>query len=101
MDSRTGAPPTLPSPAVDDEKRPSVWPHRLSSALFVMVCLELGMVLMLLPWTTLWSSNSLLEGHILLRRFLLDYFVRGAISGVGLLDLFVGVWEAVHYRDPK
>jgi hypothetical protein len=27
-------------------------------------------------------------------------FVRGAISGIGIIDLWIGIWEAVHYRDP-
>src|SRR5215471_12229411 len=80
--------------ATEPEGHRSVWPSRISTGLLVMV-------LMLLPWTTLWSTNSLLDGHMLLRRWLMNYFVRGVISGIGLMDLFVGISEAVHYRDPK
>jgi hypothetical protein len=28
-------------------------------------------------------------------------FVKGVISGVGLIDIWIGIWEAVHYRDQR
>jgi hypothetical protein len=28
-------------------------------------------------------------------------FVRGAISGLGVLDLWLGISEAIHYRDRR
>jgi hypothetical protein len=26
--------------------------------------------------------------------------VRGVITGIGLVDVWIGIWEAVHYKDP-
>jgi hypothetical protein len=34
-----------------------------------------------------------------LRQFILSGFVRGLASGVGLLDLWLGFWEAIHYHE--
>jgi hypothetical protein len=77
-----------------------LWLQRLWVVLFVVLCIELGLVLVVVPWTPAWHQNSLLSffgsGT---RNFLLHPFVRGAISGVGLLDLWIGIGEAVNYRE--
>ena len=80
--------------------RASTWVHRLSLVIFVIFCIELGMLLCVLPWTRVWTENSLLGAHPSWGAILQDNFVRGVISGLGLIDVWIGVWEAVHYRDP-
>ena len=87
-----------PSPA--KVSRASVWLHRLSLVIFVIFCIELGMLLTVLPWTRVWTDNSLLASHPSWRVFLQDNFVRGVVTGFGLVDVWIGIWEAVHYRDP-
>lgn len=57
------------------------------------------MLLAVLPWTRLWTDNSILIGMPKLRAFLEINFVRGAVTGIGLLDIWLGIWEAVHFRD--
>jgi len=82
--------------------RPSaLWLQRISLVIFAILCVELGMLLVVLPWTRIWTENSLLSSHSGLRRFLHQGFVRGAISGLGLVDIWLGVWEAVQYREPR
>lgn len=78
-----------------------VWLQRIFVIVYVLFCLELGIVMVALPWTPLWSNNSLLVHWPALRHFLELGFVRGAISGLGFLDLWLGIYEAVHYRDRK
>ena len=80
--------------------RTTVWLHRLSLVIFVVFCIELGMLLTVLPWTPVWVNNGLLAAHPLLKSILEGNFVRGIISGVGLVDIWIGIWEAVHYSDP-
>jgi hypothetical protein len=80
--------------------RTTIWLHRLSLVIFVIFCIELGMLLSVLPWTRLWTNNSLLAAHPAWRAFLQDNFVRGVITGLGLIDIWIGIGEAVHYRDP-
>ncbi len=80
--------------------RATVWLHRVFLVIFVMFCIELGMLLVALPWTRVWTDNSLLALHPALRSVLQDNFARGVVSGFGLIDIWIGIWEAVHYRDP-
>ena len=87
-------------PAEPKVSRTAVWLHRLSLVIFVIFCIELGMLLAVLPWTRVWTDNSLVAAHPGWRAFLQDNFVRGVITGIGLVDVWIGIWEAVHYRDP-
>jgi len=66
---------------------------------FVVFCIWIGMLLAVLPWTDAWTQNNILMRHPSLRSFFAMYFVRGAASGLGLIDVWVGVWQAVHYRE--
>src|SRR3982751_2150448 len=77
-----------------------VWSHRLSLVVLVVFCIELGMLLAILPWTTVWNQNSFLVAHPGLRSLVQNNFVRGIATGIGLVDIWIGIWEAVHYRDP-
>jgi hypothetical protein len=36
-----------------------------------------------------------------LREFVANGFVRGMCSGLGVLDIWIGFWEAVHYHEDK
>lgn len=77
-----------------------VWLHRLSLVVFVVFCIELGMLLAILPWTTVWNQNSFLAAHPAVKSVMQSNFVRGLATGFGLVDIWIGIWEAVHYRDP-
>jgi hypothetical protein len=77
-----------------------IWLHRLSLFTFVLFCVVVGMALVVMPWTPQWTENGLLAPWPALRGFLRQDFVRGIVSGLGLLDLWFGIWEAIHYREP-
>ena len=89
-----------PQPAAPPVPRFVVWSHRLSLVVLVVFCIELGMLLAILPWTTVWNQNSFLIAYPSLRAFMQNNFVRGIATGRGLVDIWIGIWEAVHYRDP-
>jgi len=76
-----------------------LWMRRLSLVVFVAFCIELGMLLVVLPWTRLWADNSLVAGHPTLRAFVQQNFVRGCVSGFGLIDIWLGISEAMHYKE--
>lgn len=76
-----------------------VWAQRLKLVVFVLFCIELGMLLAVLPWTRVWSENSLLAAYPTVRAVLQFEFVRGAVTGLGLVDIWLGIREAVNYRD--
>jgi hypothetical protein len=77
-----------------------IWSHRLSLVVLVVFCIELGMLLAILPWTMVWNQNSFLAVHPALKAIAQNNFVRGLATGLGLVDIWIGIWEAVHYRDP-
>ena len=74
--------------------------HRLSMVIFVAFCVELGMLLIVLPWTRLWTDNSLLAASPAWHTLAQDNFIRGVVSGLGLVDVWLGIRAAMGYRDP-
>jgi len=91
--------PVLVMPPPQSPKPRSLWVRRLWLIVFVLFCLEVGIILTVLPWTRIWTENSLLLGHPQLREFLMQNFVRGVVSGLGLIDVWMGIAEAVRYRE--
>jgi hypothetical protein len=98
-----------PDPTVDDspvneaqlvKRTAPVWLQRLSLFVLVLFCVYLGVLVMVLPWwTRIWDRNEFILARPWLAMVLHNGAVRGMISGLGLLDIWIGVSEAVHYRD--
>jgi hypothetical protein len=78
-----------------------LWLHRVSVFLFVLISAVAGVLLVILPWTPEWTDNSLLLMFPDLRTFVSSGFFRGLCSGLGLLDIWIGFWEALHYHENK
>jgi hypothetical protein len=76
-----------------------LWLHRITVLLFVFVCAAAGVLLIILPWSPQWTDNRLLLGNPTLQMAVGNGFVRGLVSGLGVLDIWIGFWEAVHYRE--
>ena len=81
--------------------RAETWLNRVFVAVYVLVCVQAGIMLVILPWTRIWSENYLLLRNLSLRELALHDFVRGLISGLGLVNIWVGIWEGVHYREDQ
>ncbi len=79
----------------------AIWIDRIGLVIKVVFYIELGMLLAVLPWTRVWTDNSLIVAYPKFRAFLQQNFIRGLVTGLGLVDIWIGIWEAVHYRDPK
>jgi len=98
---------TLQSPAPDEDSgqrgsppsHPPVWAQRLLLVVEVAIAVWAGMLVMVLPWTRLWTENPLLAAWPTVKFILGQNFVRGMISGVGMVDVWMGISDAVHYRD--
>lgn len=78
-----------------------LWARRLGLLVFVLICLELGIALVVLPWTHIWTDNNLLLDYPTVRFWAANTFVRGAFSGLGLVDIWLGIWEVVRYRETR
>jgi hypothetical protein len=84
---------------------------RLSVIFYIILCLEIGIVLALLPWIpqgTLglsdWGNNYFLlyaarkTGLYQLQTVVASGWVRGAVTGVGILNLGIAFWEIFHFK---
>ena len=78
-----------------------LWLMRIWVVIRVAFFVELGMVLVVLPWTRAWTENSFLLAYPSARFFLQNHFVRGLISGLGFLDVGFGISEALRYKEPS
>jgi hypothetical protein len=78
-----------------------LWLHRISVFLFVLISAVAGVLLIILPWTPEWTDNYLLLSYPSLRTLVANGFFRGLCSGLGLLDIWIGFWEALHYHEHK
>jgi hypothetical protein len=79
--------------------RAQLWMHRISVFLFVLISAVAGVLLIILPWTPEWTDNYLLLSYPGLRDIVSNGFFRGICSGLGLLDIWIGFWEALHYHE--
>jgi len=72
--------------------------NRLLAVAFILFCFEIGLFLVFVPWSRLWMDNVLLTYSFPLQRFLLNNFVRGAVSGLGVVDVILGLSELDRFR---
>jgi hypothetical protein len=65
--------------------------HRLRNLLWLLILFELGVVLLFLPWLQVWESNYFLGQYPALRPYMLHPSLRGAITGLGALDIVLAI----------
>jgi hypothetical protein len=61
--------------------------------LFVALLLEAGLLLILIPWSTFWDRNYFGEVVPSLHAVLTNNFVRGGVSGLGLVNVLAALGE--------
>lgn len=81
--------------------------ERLTVIFFIILCVLLGVYLILSPWDTLfgnWSENYLLAfvsdktGLPGIQRTVSSNWFRGAVTGLGVVNLLIAFWEAFHFK---
>ena len=77
------------------------WAHKLGIILFVIVCFEVGVFLLVFPWTQQWDGNSLASLLPGLRDYWTSSYFRGAWSGLGLLNIYISIGELMRLRRPS
>jgi len=63
----------------------------VAALLSIVSSLLVGLVLTVAPWTSVWESNWLLQLWAGLRSIVTSGFARGAVTGLGLVNLVVAV----------
>lgn len=54
---------------------------------------EAGLVLLLVPWSGFWEQNYFVQAWPALESIITNNFVRGAVSGLGLVNMLAGLAE--------
>lgn len=57
----------------------------------LLIWLTLGLALILIPWSDLWETNYFFYQYPLLGLFLKNPFLRGAISGLGFMNVVLSL----------
>lgn len=78
----------------------------LTAFLFIFYCVEVGTFLVMLPWSPYWDRLAISLPMVELQVALLRPWVRGAVSGFGLLHLVWGAhdldaWLVARRRRPS
>ena len=69
----------------------------MAALLSILISFLVGAVLVLAPWTALWDSNWLLQLVPGARGLVLSAFTRGAVTGLGLVNLVLALQD-LHAR---
>ncbi len=81
--------------------------ERLTVIFFIVLCFLLGVYLILAPWDTLfgpWGENYLLvfltdkAGAPVIARAVASNWFRGAVTGLGVVNLLIAFWEIGHFN---
>lgn len=66
---------------------------KIFRVLFVVYCVEAGVFLALVPWSSLWERHLLELPLVGLRAFGLHPLLRSALTGFGLVHLIWGIHD--------
>lgn len=78
---------------------------KLTVIVYILISFEVGILLLILPWSVqFWEENFFL--YVLAERVgapwlpgvVASGWVRGAVSGLGLSNLILGIRETYHFR---
>ena len=97
-------PPDPPSDAVADLAEPPHhvprWLERVELFLRVMLRMYIGLAVCYAPWShTFWDQNPIFQAYPTLSSFAASGAVRGLVSGLGLLNLWIAFQDAIRHRD--
>jgi hypothetical protein len=89
VSAREEVPPAPPLPR---------WYHKVSAILFITFCLEIGLFLLVFPWTEYWDSNYFSRLLPVWEPLWDNMYLRGAISGLGVVNLYISFIEVFRLR---
>lgn len=91
------------APPVEEPRQPEPpparqyrWYHKVTAVLFITLCLDIGLFLLIYPWTDAWDSSAAFVQTW--RPWLDNMYVRGAVSGLGVVNLYISLGEVFRLR---
>ena len=90
-EERAPVPVAVPPPAYH-------WYHKMSAVVFITFCLEMGLYLLIVPWTEVWDANYFSGLIPQMKPYWGNLYVRGAVSGLGMVNLYISLVEIFRLR---
>lgn len=84
-------PVAMPSPAYR-------WHHKAGALVLAIFCMAIGIFLLIYPWTESWSRNYFAVLVPEWNEYWDNLYVRGAVSGLGLVNFYISLVEALRLR---
>lgn len=94
--------PVEPQPPLEAPVEPAktAWYQKLWVLLFIIVCFEVGAFLLIFPWMEYWDNNSIAGLAPWVREVWSSPFFRGALSGLGIINIYISLAEVFRMRRP-
>jgi hypothetical protein len=74
------------------------WYQKVSAIVFITFCLEIGLYLLIVPWTESWDGNYFSGLLPQIKPYWDNLYVRGAVSGLGAVNLYISLVEIFRLR---
>lgn len=87
-----------PQPSQAPIERVAGWSRKLGALLFVLFCFEVGVFLLVFPWLDPWPNNGMADLAPWLGHIWESGFFRGAVSGIGAVNLLISFTEVFRLR---
>jgi len=88
------SPEPFPEQILEPPKRTRTWQSRLLSICFIIFTFEIGAFLAIIPWMEeSWALNTFQEWIPALQAIWIDPYFRGAITGLGLVNIYIACSE--------
>ena len=97
----------FPDPGIDNGGKPRSGSRLERTYNFLLVVYRLvhttywlvvGGFLTLLPWQSFWENNYFVYRYPGLRLLMINPLMKGAVCGLGIVNLLIGLQEIVHFR---
>jgi hypothetical protein len=70
----------------------------IAKVLYILFSLIGGAALVCLPWFNFWENNNILY-FIPIRSVIANAYFKGAVLGLGIVNIVLGISEIVHLKD--
>jgi hypothetical protein len=94
---------SLPRPGEPSEERQERLRSRkgltwIWHLVYIVYCVEVGGFLLVLPWFNIWDNNYLLYRYPLIRPIVANAFLKGAVVGLGIVNILIGIREIASFK---
>jgi hypothetical protein len=79
-------------------RRSTRWYHKLIGLLAAILFFEVGVFLLVFPWMDAWEQNYFATLIPEWRHLWTSRYMRGAVSGLGILNMYFALGEALRLR---